>query len=136
MFSRTTTELSMSRGKRQCQAAKNHAVDRRSRHLKNDESRQNRKGDREEDGDRGPQAAEKNQDHDAGKEQADSAFVQQRLDGGLHKPGLIEETDRLMHGSRNVDQMLKLGPGAIGHRDRYSSCLPVSALADRQNAAR
>ena len=74
----------------QRQSAQHHAVDGAAAERKRDECGQRGKRNREEHRDRGAHAAEEDQDHHRGQQQADAAFVQQRLDGGLDEHRLIE----------------------------------------------
>ena len=71
-------------GKRE--ATQNHAVDGTSAELKDEEGRQQREWDGEENRKRSPHATKEDQDHQAGQEKPDSAFMHQSLDRSLHKP--------------------------------------------------
>ena len=107
MFSSTTTELSISRDKRKRQPAENHAVDGRSTELQNEKCRAHRERDGEEHRHGRPHAAQKHQNHDAGEEQADTAFMEQCFDRRAHEPRLIENHAGL-HRRGHVDQVSKV----------------------------
>ena len=57
------------------EAAEHHAVDGTAGELQDEERRQHRERDGEEDREGGAKAAEEDQDHQAGQEEADAAFM-------------------------------------------------------------
>ena len=84
-------------GKGQRQTSEHHAVDGTSTHLGKKIGERGYR-DREEDRQRRAHAAEEDQDHDAGEEQSDAAFVEQRGDCRLDELGLIENDVGLERG--------------------------------------
>ena len=76
---------------RQSQAAQDHGVHGAAEQVERDESRQRGEGNGKEYRHRGPEAAQKSQDHQAGQEEPDQPFVKQRFNGLLDEGRLIED---------------------------------------------
>src|SRR5215469_4896024 len=77
--------------KGQRQAAENHRVHGAAAQVKDHKRSQRGERDGENDGGRSAKASEKDQNHQAGKEQADEALVQQSLDSLFHEGRLVKD---------------------------------------------
>ena len=104
-------------GKDEGQTSQDHHVHRVAGEIERDKSGERRQGDGEEDGHRGAHAAEENQDHESGQEQADRPLVNQVLDRVADKDGLVEDDfghQLLWHVDQVGDRLLD----PVDHRDR------------------
>ena len=112
----------------QRQAAEDHRIDRVVAEGKRDEGGQRGERNGEEDRDGRAEVAEENQDHQPGQDQADGAFVEQVLDGGLDEDRLVEDDvgdERLRH----VEQ---LGDGVLDAVDDRDGVGIAALLQHRQ----
>ena len=109
-------------------AAENHGVDRvPPMHSGPERLRCTRLGWRA-DGDRGAHVAEKQKDHEPGEAKADGALVDDVLDGGFDKHGLVED-NRGLELLRDVEQVLDGLPDAVDDGDGVG----VAALLEHRN---
>ena len=97
-------------------ASQDHGVDRPAHQRQHHKRRQCGQRNRQQHRRRGAEAAQKNQDHQAGEDQPEKAFVQHRIDCFFHVHGLIEDNAGL-HLLRDVIQVLDELTHAIHHRD-------------------
>ncbi len=74
-----------------------------------DERGQRRKRNGKKHRDRGPHAAEENQNHHAGQHQADGAFVDQIFNGVAHEDGLVKDH----FGHELLGHIEQVGDGAL-----------------------
>ena len=102
MFSRTTTELSISRENARARPPRIIALTVLSPNGKGDERGKRGQWNREENRHGGPHAAEEDEDHRAGEHESDRAFVDKVIDGIAHEDRLVEDDlgDELLRARR------------------------------------
>ena len=81
------------------------------------------------------QAAEEDQDHEAGQDQTDAALVEQRLDRALDEQRLVEH-DVGLQLLRHVDQLADQVLDAVDDRDRVGVAALLHDRAGRPSAGR
>ena len=79
---------------RQRQSAQNHRIHGAAKKVERHKGRQGGKRNGQEYGHRGAQAAQEDQDHEAGQNKPDQPFVQKRVDGLFDEGRLIEDHGR------------------------------------------
>ena len=102
--------------KGQRQASQNHRVHRTAHQVQHHEGRERRKGNGKKNRGSRPQAPEKEQNHNAGENESDEAFVKQSLNGFLDEDGLIEHQGG-GHLLGNVKQVADQVPYPVDHLD-------------------
>ena len=119
-------------GQGESQTTQHHAVDGISAKLQDEERREHRQRNGKEHGDGRAQAAEEDQNHQAGQKEADASLMEQRLDRGFHKARLIEN-HLADHRARNVVELGQLVSNTVDDCDRVRV---AALLEDRQVHAR
>ncbi len=121
--------------KGQSQAAQDHGVDGLAHRMKHEKRNHHREWNRQKHGHRGPEAAQKQQNHHAGQEDADAAFAQHRGDGFLDEHRLVENHAGLQL-RRNIAQRQDGLADSIDHRDRVRIAALLLHAARRRISAR